>query len=40
MQTVNETAFRMNLKHSLDKVVNDVSDIDDLLLPSLDDFTH
>ena len=45
METVNYTDFRSNLKHWLDKVVNDVSDIiikrkngKDLVLISLDEY--
>lgn len=45
METVNYTVFRSNLKHWLDKVVNDVSDIvikrkndKDLVLISLDEY--
>jgi antitoxin YefM len=45
METVNYTEFRSNLKHWLDKVVNDVSDIvikrnngKDLVLISLDEY--
>lgn len=45
METVNYTDFRSNLKHWLDKVINDVSDIiikrkggKDLVLISLDEY--
>lgn len=45
METVNYTDFRSNLKHWLDKVVNDVSDIiikrksgKDLVLISLEEY--
>ena len=45
METVNYSDFRSNLKHWLDKVVNDVSDIiikrkngKDLVLISLDEY--
>ena len=45
METVNYTDFRSNLKHWLDKVVNDASDIiikrnggKDLVLVSLDEY--
>jgi antitoxin YefM len=45
METVNYTDFRSNLKHWLDKVVNDVSEIvikrknsKDLVLISLDEY--
>jgi antitoxin YefM len=45
METVNYTDFRSNLKHWLDKVVDDVSDIiikrkggKDLVLVSLDEY--
>ena len=45
METVNYTDFRANLKHWLDKVVNDVSDViikrkggKDLVLMSLDEY--
>ncbi len=45
METVNYTEFRSNLKHWLDKVINDVSDIiikrkngKDLVLISLDEY--
>ncbi len=45
METVNYTDFRSNLKHWLDKVINDVSDLvikrkggKDLVLISLDEY--
>ncbi|WP_461532865.1 type II toxin-antitoxin system Phd/YefM family antitoxin [Sinomicrobium sp.] len=45
METVNYTEFRSNLKHWLDKVINDMSDIvikrkngKDLVLISLDEY--
>jgi antitoxin YefM len=45
METVNYTDFRSNLKHWLDKVVNDVSDLvikrkggKDLVIISLDEY--
>lgn len=45
METVNYTDFRANLKHWLDKVVNDVSDViikrkggKDLVLMSLEEY--
>jgi len=45
METVNYTEFRSNLKHWLDKVINDVSDIiikrkegKDVVLISLDEY--
>jgi antitoxin YefM len=45
METVNYSAFRANLKHWFDKVINDVSDViikrkdgKDLVLISLDEY--